>query len=69
MEFLADLIMELVPDAVTEFFSDKCRGFLQKRVENPLLRKILYVLAVLGLVTVGVLLGFGLICLIGVPFQ
>ena len=69
MEFFADLIMELVPDAVTEFFSEKCRGFLQERVENPLLRKILYVLTVLGLVTVGVLLGFGLICLIGASFQ
>ena len=69
MEFFADLIMELVPDAVTEFFSEKCRGFIDKRVENPLLRKIFYVLAVLGLVTVGILLGLGLICFIGAVFQ
>lgn len=69
MELLADLIMELVPDAITEFFSEKCRGLIRERVAHPLPRKILYILAVPVLATVGVLLGFGLICLIGVPFQ
>ena len=69
MELLADLIMELVPDVVTEFFSEKCLALLKDRVENPVLRKLLYALMVLVLAALGVLLGFGVLCLIGAVFQ
>ena len=69
MELLADFLMELVPDVVTEFFSETCFRFIRERVENRVLQKELCVLAVLILVVLGVLLGFGIVCLLGLCFQ
>ena len=68
VELLADIIMELIPDVFTEFLSEGCFRFVRERVENPVLQKILCVLAVLIPVTLGVLLAFGVLCLIGVNF-
>ena len=69
MELLMDIIMELVPDVVSDFFFEKCQRFIRQWVENPVLRKIFYGLTALVLATMGVLLGFCLICLIGALFQ
>lgn len=68
MDLIADIVMELVPDVITEFFSDTCFRFIRERVENPVLQKLLCVLAVSVLVIFGVLLGLGILLIFGVKF-
>ena len=68
MDLLADIVMELIPDVITEFFSEGCFRFIRERVENPVLQKLLCGLAVLVLVVLGVLTGLGILLLVGVKF-
>lgn len=63
-----DFLMELVPDVVMEFFSEKCFGFIRERVENKFLRGLLCALVAIILATVGILLALGILCLFGVAF-
>ena len=65
-EVIADIIMELVPDVITEFFSDSCFRFIWERVENPFLQKLLCGLAVILLVVFSVVLGLGILLIFGV---
>lgn len=64
MEFLIDFLMELLPDAFTEFLSEKCFGFIRERVENTLLRGLLCGLVVAILAVLGVALAFGVCALL-----
>ena len=64
-----DIIMELIPDAIMEFFQEKCFGCIKARVENRFLRSVLYILVVLLLTTVGVLLALGILLLLGADFS
>ena len=68
MELIADLVMELVPNAVTEFFSETCFRYIRERVKNPVLQKLLCILAVTVLVVFGVLLAVGILLLFGIKF-
>ena len=68
MDLFADIVMELIPDVITEFFSEGCFLFIRERVENPVLQKLLCGLAVLVLVVLGVLTGLGILLLVGVKF-
>lgn len=69
MELLMDIIMELIPEAVMEFFQEKCFGFIKARVENRFLRGLLYALVVVLLATVGIALAVGILLLLGADFS
>lgn len=65
MDFVAELIMDAIPDFFTDFFGEKIFGCIRARIENKYLRGVLYVLTVLLTAVIGVGLAFGLLLLIG----
>ena len=65
MDFLAELIMEAIPDAFMELIGNRCTGLIKARVHNPALQKVLCAAITIGFVLVGIGLAAALLLLIG----
>lgn len=68
MDDLIDLIMELVPDVITDFFTETCFGWIKKRVENRLLRGVYYILVTLVVTIFAVGIAFAVASLVALFF-
>lgn len=69
MDDVIEFLVELVPDAVTDFLGDALKDWIYARVENRVLRKVFYVTAILLLAVVAALVTCGILVLIGHTFS
>ena len=65
MDLFFDFLMELIPEALTEWFLNHYVNVIKKHVNNTILQKVLIVAGAILAIVFSIAIAFGVLCLLG----